>query len=114
MGLYCGSILRAHVSGLCCVGLCYARRGMSAIILINPNALSRADKVDVAPANGAVLPDLFCAPIVVKDNVDTSGMSTSGGCEHGCGGARPWECKLRAGITFGTVWHWFYPGANES
>jgi Asp-tRNA(Asn)/Glu-tRNA(Gln) amidotransferase A subunit family amidase len=54
-------------------------RGINAIILINPNALSRADEVDVALANDAVLPDLFCAPIVVKDNFDTFDMPTSGG-----------------------------------
>jgi len=53
--------------------------GINAIILTNPSALLRADEVDVALAAGAPLRDLFCAPIVVKDNFDTFDLPTSGG-----------------------------------
>ena len=53
--------------------------GVNAITVINANALNRADKVDRAISKGAALPDLFCAPILLKVNFDTHEMVTTGG-----------------------------------
>lgn len=53
--------------------------GIGAITVINPNAVKKADEVDSAIKNGAPLPDLFCTPILVKDNYDTHDMITTGG-----------------------------------
>jgi Asp-tRNA(Asn)/Glu-tRNA(Gln) amidotransferase A subunit family amidase len=46
---------------------------------VNPNALARADEIDAALGAGEQLGDLFCVPILVKDNFDTHDMVTSGG-----------------------------------
>lgn len=53
--------------------------GVHAIAVLNPEALSKADAVDRALAAHEPQPELFCAPIVVKDNFDTHDMVTSGG-----------------------------------
>jgi amidase len=53
--------------------------GINAITQINPQALSEAAAVDRAVANSEALPDLFCAPLLIKDNFDTYDMVTSGG-----------------------------------
>jgi len=53
--------------------------GVNAITVINPRALQRADEVDAALRNGDSLPDLFCAPLLIKDNFDTHDMVTTGG-----------------------------------
>lgn len=53
--------------------------GINAITVINPAALDRADEVDRALRNGEELPDLFCTPLLVKDNFDTHDLITSGG-----------------------------------
>ena len=53
--------------------------GINAITVINPKALDRADEVDRAIENDEVLPDLFCAPILIKDNFDTHDMVTTAG-----------------------------------
>ncbi len=53
--------------------------GINAITQTNPNALSRADEVDQAIRNGDTLPDLFCVPLLIKDNFDTHDMVTTGG-----------------------------------
>ncbi len=53
--------------------------GVHAITVINPNAIERADEVDRAIQNGEALPDLFCAPLLIKDNFDTHDMVTTGG-----------------------------------
>ncbi len=53
--------------------------GINAITQINPNALSEAAAVDRAIANSEALPDLFCAPLLIKDNFDTYDMATTGG-----------------------------------
>ena len=45
--------------------------GINAITVINPVALERADEVDRAIRNGEELPELFCTPLLVKDNFDT-------------------------------------------
>ena len=53
--------------------------GINAITQINPKALTEAAAVDAAVANGEALPDLFCAPLLIKDNFDTYDMVTTGG-----------------------------------
>ncbi|KAL9588756.1 MAG: hypothetical protein Q9203_002429 [Teloschistes exilis] len=53
---------------------------INAIITLNPNILSLADEKDLAIAAGNVTGALFCVPILLKDNYDTSDMRTTGGC----------------------------------
>lgn len=53
---------------------------VNAIITLNPNALSIADQQDLLLASGNVTGALFCVPIFLKDNYDTSDMPTTGGC----------------------------------
>ncbi len=52
---------------------------VNAITVLNPKALAKAAELDRALAANEPLPELFCAPIVVKDNFDTHDMVTSGG-----------------------------------
>ena len=53
---------------------------LNAIIALNPNALTIADKKDYALAAGNGTGALFCIPILLKDNYDTKDMNTTGGC----------------------------------
>lgn len=53
---------------------------VNAIIALNPNALATADEMDLALASGNVTGTLFCIPVLLKDNYDTSDMPTTGGC----------------------------------
>lgn len=53
---------------------------INAIITLNPNALAIADDFDVALAFGNATGNLFCIPILLKDNYDTMDMNTTGGC----------------------------------
>ena len=53
--------------------------GINAITVINPNAIERAEEVDRAIRTGEALPELFCTPLLVKDNFDTHDMVTTGG-----------------------------------
>ena len=53
--------------------------GINAITVVNPTALDRADEIDNAFRNSEELPELFCTPLLVKDNFDTYDMVTSGG-----------------------------------
>ena len=53
--------------------------GINAITVINPNALEKADDVDHSIQRGEELPDLFCTPLLIKDNFDTHDMVTTGG-----------------------------------
>ena len=56
-----------------------APSGINAITVINANALARADAIDAALVAGEDMPELFCAPLLVKDNYDTADMVTTGG-----------------------------------
>ena len=53
---------------------------LNAIITLNPNALSIADDKDYILAAGNRTGSLFCIPVLLKDNYDTTDMNTTGGC----------------------------------
>ncbi|MFT6092766.1 MAG: Asp-tRNA(Asn)/Glu-tRNA(Gln) amidotransferase A subunit family amidase [Pseudohongiellaceae bacterium] len=53
--------------------------GINAITQVNANAIGVADAIDQSIAAGEVQPDLFCVPVLVKDNYDTYDMVTTGG-----------------------------------
>lgn len=53
--------------------------GINAITAVNPRALARAEELDRAVQAGDELPELFCAPLLIKDNFDTQDMVTTGG-----------------------------------
>jgi amidase len=53
--------------------------GINAITVVNPRALEEADAADRAIREGEDLPELFCVPILIKDNFDTHDMVTTGG-----------------------------------
>jgi Asp-tRNA(Asn)/Glu-tRNA(Gln) amidotransferase A subunit family amidase len=59
----------------------YDRQGPSlgAIITLNPRAAGEAAEVDRWLASGRARPPLLGIPVVVKDNVDTADMPTTGG-----------------------------------
>jgi amidase len=52
---------------------------LNSIILINPEALADADRLDTEFANTHQLRALHGIPIIVKDNYDTAGLQTTGG-----------------------------------
>lgn len=54
-------------------------RNINAITQINPNALFLAAEIDQALARDEAMPELFCAPLLIKDNFDTADMVTTGG-----------------------------------
>ena len=53
---------------------------INAVISLNPDALAIADRLDDRIAVGNVTGPLFCIPVLLKDNFDVAGMSTTGGC----------------------------------
>jgi Asp-tRNA(Asn)/Glu-tRNA(Gln) amidotransferase A subunit family amidase len=53
---------------------------INAIISLNPNALTIADEMDANIASGNATGPLFCIPVLLKDNYDTSDLPTTGGC----------------------------------
>jgi Asp-tRNA(Asn)/Glu-tRNA(Gln) amidotransferase A subunit family amidase len=55
------------------------RTGLNAIIFTNSAALARAAEVDALLAAGEQPGPLYCAPVLLKDNMDTGDMPTSGG-----------------------------------
>ena len=59
----------------------YDKQGpaLNAIITINPDALARADELDQIFASSGMVGPLHGIPVIVKDNYDTSDLSTSAG-----------------------------------
>ena len=60
----------------------YDKRGpaVNAIVLVNPNALAVADSLDRQyAATRTMTGALFCIPVIVKDNFETTGLQTTAG-----------------------------------
>jgi amidase len=53
--------------------------GLNAIIFTNPAAVDKARQIDERLAAGSEVGELFCIPVLLKDNFDTGDMPTSGG-----------------------------------
>jgi Asp-tRNA(Asn)/Glu-tRNA(Gln) amidotransferase A subunit family amidase len=52
---------------------------LNSLLLMNPNALAEADKVDATLKLGQELHGLQCIGVIVKDNYDTKDLQTTGG-----------------------------------
>ena len=59
----------------------YDKKGaaLNSILMINPQALETADKMDKTYATSGFVGPLHCIPVVLKDNYDTADMPTTGG-----------------------------------
>ena len=55
------------------------RTGLNAIVVVNPNALQRAQELDEEYVRSGVLRPLHGVPVIVKDNYDTHDLQTSAG-----------------------------------
>src|SRR5580700_10570513 len=53
---------------------------VNAIIPLNPNASTLADQMDMQILSGNATGSLFCIPVLLRDNYDTTEMNTTGGC----------------------------------
>jgi Asp-tRNA(Asn)/Glu-tRNA(Gln) amidotransferase A subunit family amidase len=71
----CRMVVQAHLDRI----EAYDEATVNAITVVNPEALVRADEIDAAVAGGEALGELFCVPMLVKDNFDTHDMVTTGG-----------------------------------
>jgi Asp-tRNA(Asn)/Glu-tRNA(Gln) amidotransferase A subunit family amidase len=71
----CRMVVQSHLDRI----EAYDEATVNAITVLNPNALTRADEIDTAVRAGEETGDLFCVPMLVKDNFDTHDMVTSGG-----------------------------------
>jgi amidase len=52
---------------------------LNAIVIVNPDALADADRLDGEFKRTNKLRPLQCIPVIVKDNYDTKGLQTTGG-----------------------------------
>ncbi len=53
--------------------------GLNAIVMVNPNAKTRAQALDAEFAKSHQLRPLHCVPVILKDNYDTADMPTEAG-----------------------------------
>ncbi|MBL8188892.1 MAG: amidase, partial [Acidobacteria bacterium] len=52
---------------------------LNAIVIVNPNALAEADKLDAEFKRTKKMRPLHGIPVIVKDNFDTKDLQTTGG-----------------------------------
>src|SRR5690348_569907 len=52
----------------------YNSSGINAITVVAPDARATADAIDQRLARGDRLGPLICAPLLIKDNIDTAGL----------------------------------------
>jgi len=71
---------------------------VNATIVVNPNALADADRLDVERAQGRVRGPLHGVPIALKDNIHTTDMPTTGGTLAFEGFMPPYEATLTTNL----------------
>ena len=69
-------------------------RALHSLITVNPNALKDADERDRERAQGKIRGQLHGIPIALKDNIQTTGMPTTGGALAFAGYIPPYEATL--------------------
>jgi len=75
-GMSCEQIVAGYLRR---IGTYDQPTGLNAVIFTNPTALDRARAIDARRAAGSALGELYCVPVLLKDNFDTADMPTSGG-----------------------------------
>lgn len=75
--LTCRALIRAYLNRI----EAYNRRGpaLNAVETVNPSALEEADELDARLRTSGPVGPLHCIPVLVKDELDTSGMQTTYG-----------------------------------
>ena len=70
-------VVLAHLARIAKIDSCQG--GLKSVIEINPDALFLAETLDRRFRETNVMPPLFGIPVLVKDNINTTGLSTSAG-----------------------------------
>jgi Asp-tRNA(Asn)/Glu-tRNA(Gln) amidotransferase A subunit family amidase len=52
---------------------------LNSIVVVNPDALKRADEIDARPPGQGMIGPLHCIPVIVKDNFETVDLPTTDG-----------------------------------
>lgn len=68
--------------------------GLNAVTVLNPDAPARADSLDRVRRRGGDTGALHCVPTLVKDNMDTGGMVTTGGSAALAGSVPPDDATI--------------------
>lgn len=68
--------------------------GLNAITVLNPDAAARADSLDAVRERGGDIGPLHCVPALVKDNMDTGDMATTGGSAALAGSVPPDDATI--------------------
>ncbi|KAL9633168.1 MAG: hypothetical protein Q9164_004856 [Protoblastenia rupestris] len=72
----CRTVVEAHLSRIEAYNPI-----INALVALNTEALSVADELDATLSTQDAKGPLFCVPILLKDNFDTHGLPTTGGCQ---------------------------------
>jgi len=75
--LTCRALVEAYLARI----EAYDKKGptLNAITVVNPNARTEADALDVRYKQKGLVGPLHCAPAIVKDNFETIGLQSAGG-----------------------------------
>jgi amidase len=73
----CRQLVRTYIDRI----EAFDRKGpaLNAIVIVNPDALARADEIDAQFAQSGFVGPLHCVPMIIKDNYDIAGLPTSAG-----------------------------------
>jgi Asp-tRNA(Asn)/Glu-tRNA(Gln) amidotransferase A subunit family amidase len=93
-GLTCRQVVQGYLARI----QAYDLRGpaLRAVITVNPLALDEADRQDALFRKDGLQGPLHCVTLLVKDNVDTAGMPTTGGARAFAGNRPPEDAVVVA------------------
>jgi Asp-tRNA(Asn)/Glu-tRNA(Gln) amidotransferase A subunit family amidase len=78
-GITCEEVVKGYINRIYVYDRDSTKTALKSVIMVNPHAIEEAKEMDKKFAKKGINKPLACVPVIVKDNINTKEMPTTGG-----------------------------------